>query len=144
MPLLLSDLIHTHTHSYIYIYIGDFLHPFCNCCFVCDLTRWSRDIIDKLAVAQLVNKFLAFYGTRKFIAVFTTARHRSVSRAVIMNSLFYIAVLTTKFKKFTWEINCNTIRLWTTGLVACERKVSWLTLRPVQIFPSLDTKWLSS
>jgi hypothetical protein len=31
--------------------------------------------------AQLVQKFPAFYGTRRFITVFTTARHMSLSRA---------------------------------------------------------------
>jgi len=31
------------------------------------------------AVSQLVNKFHALYGTRKFITVFTTARRWSLS-----------------------------------------------------------------
>jgi len=34
----------------------------------------------KLTVTQPVNKFPAFYRTRRFIAVFTTARHWSPSR----------------------------------------------------------------
>jgi hypothetical protein len=40
------------------------------------LTPWSRVILEKLIFAQLVEKFLAFYGTRKLNTVFTTARHR--------------------------------------------------------------------
>jgi hypothetical protein len=37
---------------------------------------WSRVILEKLTVTQPVNKFLAFYGTRRFISVFTRARRR--------------------------------------------------------------------
>jgi hypothetical protein len=35
---------------------------------------WSR-VLEKLMVTQLVKKFPAFYGIRRFITVFTTA-HR--------------------------------------------------------------------
>ena len=31
------------------------------------LTPWSRVLLEKLTGLQLVKKFLAFYGTRKFI-----------------------------------------------------------------------------
>jgi len=34
--------------------------------------------LEKLTVPQLVKKFHAFYGTRRFITVFTTARHCSL------------------------------------------------------------------
>jgi len=37
------------------------------------LNPWSRVLLEKLIVAQLVKKFPAFYGTRSFITVFTTA-----------------------------------------------------------------------
>jgi hypothetical protein len=40
-------------------------------------TLWSR-VLDKLTVTQLVKKFV-FYGTRRFITAFTTARHWSLS-----------------------------------------------------------------
>jgi hypothetical protein len=46
-----------------------------------NLTKRSKFILGKLTVAQLVNKFPAFYGTRRFITVFTTARHWSLSWA---------------------------------------------------------------
>jgi hypothetical protein len=39
------------------------------------LSPWIKDLLEKLIVPQIVKKFLAFYGTRKFITVFTTARH---------------------------------------------------------------------
>jgi len=39
------------------------------------IIAWSRDHPEKLIVPQLVKKFLAFYGTRRFITAFTTACH---------------------------------------------------------------------
>jgi hypothetical protein len=39
-------------------------------------------LIEKLIFAQLVKKFPAFYGTRKFITVLTRAWHRSLSWAI--------------------------------------------------------------
>jgi hypothetical protein len=43
------------------------------------LTPWSRVFLEKYA--QLVKKFPAFYGTRRFITVFTRAHHLSLSWA---------------------------------------------------------------
>jgi hypothetical protein len=42
------------------------------------LTSWCR-IFEKLIVTQLVKKILLSYGTRRFITVFTKARHRTLS-----------------------------------------------------------------
>jgi hypothetical protein len=36
-------------------------------------------LLEKLIVSQPVNKFPAFYGTRRFITAFTRARHLSLS-----------------------------------------------------------------
>ena len=43
------------------------------------LTPWCRVLLEKLAGLQLVKKFPAFYGTRRFITVFTSARHLFLS-----------------------------------------------------------------
>ena len=43
------------------------------------LTPWSRVILEKLASLQLVKKFPAFYGTRRFLTALTSARHLSLS-----------------------------------------------------------------
>jgi hypothetical protein len=43
------------------------------------LTPWSRVLLEKLTGPQLVKKFPAFYGTRRFITTFTTVRHLSLS-----------------------------------------------------------------
>jgi hypothetical protein len=40
----------------------------------CYITTWSRVLLEKLTFTHLVKKFPALYG-KKFITVFTTARH---------------------------------------------------------------------
>ena len=43
------------------------------------LTPWSRVFLEKLTASQLVKKFPAFYGTRRFITALTSARQLSIS-----------------------------------------------------------------
>jgi hypothetical protein len=47
------------------------------------LNPWSKVLLEKLTGLQLVKKFPAFYGTRRFITAFTSARrlspHQSIS-----------------------------------------------------------------
>ena len=43
------------------------------------LTPWSRVLLEKLIGLQLVKKFPAFYGNRRFITALTSARHLSLS-----------------------------------------------------------------
>jgi len=43
------------------------------------LTLWSRVLLEKLTVIQLVTKYPAFYGARRFITAFTSSRHLSLS-----------------------------------------------------------------
>jgi hypothetical protein len=50
------------------------------------LTPWSR-VLEKLAGSQLVNKFPAFYGNRKFITAFTSARRLCLSWARSIQSV---------------------------------------------------------
>ena len=42
------------------------------------LTSWNRALLENLTVPQLVKKFHAFHGTRRFITAFTSARHLSL------------------------------------------------------------------
>jgi len=42
-------------------------------------TPCSTVLLEKVTVFQLINKFPAFYGTRRFIAAFTRARHLFLS-----------------------------------------------------------------
>jgi len=43
------------------------------------LTPWSRFLVEKLTGFELVKKFPAFYGTRRFITAFASARHLLLS-----------------------------------------------------------------
>ena len=51
------------------------------------LTPWSRVLLEKLTGLQLVKKFPAFYGARRFITAFTSARHLSLSWASSIQSI---------------------------------------------------------
>jgi hypothetical protein len=46
------------------------------------LTSWNETLLEKLTGSQLVKKFPAFFGTQKFIAAITRARHLSLTRAI--------------------------------------------------------------
>jgi hypothetical protein len=48
---------------------------------------WSRVLLEKLTSLKLVKKFPAFYGTRRFITAFTSARHLSLSWASPIQSI---------------------------------------------------------
>ena len=67
LPILFSYL-HTHLLNYLLAYLFTYL-----------LIPWSRVLLEKLTGSQLVKKFPAFYGTRRFITAFTSARHLSLS-----------------------------------------------------------------
>ena len=43
------------------------------------LTPWCRVLLQKLTGLQLIKKFPAFYGTRRFITALTSVRHLSLS-----------------------------------------------------------------
>jgi hypothetical protein len=51
------------------------------------LTQCSRVLTQKLTGPQLLKKFPAFYGTRRFITAFTRARHLSLSCARLIQSM---------------------------------------------------------
>ena len=51
------------------------------------ITPWSTVLHEKLTVSRLVKKFLAFYGTRRFITVFIRTRHLSLSWARSIQSM---------------------------------------------------------
>jgi hypothetical protein len=52
----------------------------------------ERSLFQKLIPTQLVKKFLPFYGTRRFITVFTTAPILSQMNPVHMFSSYYSKV----------------------------------------------------
>jgi hypothetical protein len=64
----LSLLIHCKLHTRGTVSAGEI-----------DPSPWSRGLLEKLRVSQLVKKFPAFYGTWRFIIAFTRTRHLSLS-----------------------------------------------------------------
>ena len=52
------------------------------------LTPWCRVLLEKLTGLQLVKKFPAFHGTRKFITALTSVRHLSLSWASPIHSIY--------------------------------------------------------
>ena len=56
------------------------------------LTPWCRVLLERLTGLQLVRKFPAFHGTRRFITALTSVRHLSLSWASPNQSLWTPAV----------------------------------------------------
>ena len=54
------------------------------------LTPWCRVLLEKLTGLQLVKKFPAFHGTRRFITALTSVRHLSLSWASPIQSIYYV------------------------------------------------------
>ena len=52
------------------------------------LTPWCRVLLEKLTGLQLVKKFPAFHGTRRFITALTSVRHLSLSWASPILSIY--------------------------------------------------------
>ena len=52
------------------------------------LTPWCRVLLEKLTALQLVKKFPAFHGTRRFITALTSLRHLSLSWASPIQSIY--------------------------------------------------------
>ena len=52
------------------------------------LTPWCRVLLEKLTGLQLVKKFPAFHGTRRFITALTTVRHLSLYWASPIQSIY--------------------------------------------------------
>ena len=68
----LHTYVHTYTHTYIHTYLLTYVLTY-------SLTVWRRVLLEQLTGLQLVKKFPAFYGTRRFITALTSARHLSLS-----------------------------------------------------------------
>ena len=65
---------------YVYIYIyTQYIRTF---------TPWCRVLLEKLTGLQLVKKFPAFYGTRRFITALTSVSHLSLSWASPIQSTY--------------------------------------------------------
>jgi len=58
-----------------------------NFCAPAVLTPWCRVLLEKLTGLQVVKKFPAFHGTRRFITALTSFRHMSLSWASPIQSI---------------------------------------------------------
>ena len=70
-------LSNTPTNAHILTYLLTYL-----------LTPWCRVLLEKLTGFQLVKKFPAFHGTRRFITALTSVRHLSLSWASPIQSIY--------------------------------------------------------
>jgi hypothetical protein len=62
---------------HIYIHSRIFMLQNCSTCLI--IIARSRVLFEELTVTQIIKKLPAIYGTRRFITVYTTARHWSLS-----------------------------------------------------------------
>jgi hypothetical protein len=69
------------------------------------LTPWCRVLLEQLTGLQLVKKFPAFHGTRRFITPLTSVRHLSLSWDSSVQSIYphptswrYILILSTHLR----------------------------------------------
>ena len=63
-----------HVECLIYVYLFIYLLTYL-------LTPWNRVLLEKITGFKLVKKLPTFYGNRRFITAFTSARHLSLSWA---------------------------------------------------------------
>ena len=71
----------TYLFTYIHTYLLNYLHTYL-------LTPWCRVLLEQLNGLQLVKKFPAFYGTRRFITALTSVRYLSLSWASSIRSIY--------------------------------------------------------
>jgi len=72
-----SDYLFTYFHTFLLSYFLTYL-----------LTPWYRVLLEKLTGLQLVKKFPAFHGTRRFITTLTSVRQLSLSCASPIQSIY--------------------------------------------------------
>ena len=73
--------LHTYLLTYFLTYILSYLLTYL-------LTTWCRVLLEQLTGLQLVKKFLAFHGTRRFITALTSVRQLSLSWTNPIQSIY--------------------------------------------------------
>ena len=75
--------------SFLFYFIHDgFITSGGLICITYLLTTWCRVLLEKLTSLQLVKKFPAFHGTRRFITALTSVRHLSLSCASPIQTIY--------------------------------------------------------
>ena len=93
---LLSSLLYSMKHNSLCETVGFILLPVELCLKIKNiklhstylLTPWCIVLLEKLTGLQLVKKFPAFHGTRRFITALTSVRHLSLSWASPIQSIY--------------------------------------------------------
>jgi len=90
---LLTYILTSLLTSYLLTYFLTYLHTYLRTYFLPSLltyllTPWCRFLLEKLTGLQLVKKFPAFRGTRRFITALTNLRHPSLSWASPIQSIY--------------------------------------------------------
>jgi len=75
------------------------------------LTPWSRVLLEKLTVSQIVKKFPAFYGTRGFITALTSSHYLPLFWAISIQSITphptsWRSILISSFHLFLGLLSC--------------------------------------
>jgi hypothetical protein len=102
------------------------------CVIVCinQLTPWSKVLLQKLIITKLVKKLPAFYGTRRFITVLTTARHlylswaRRIKSTSSRNSSVRFILILSSHLLYTLLIELGHIPIWN-GIIRCKFFTRW-------------------
>jgi len=120
---------HTHTHTLTlckwYLVPLTYLPTYL-------LTARCTVLLEQLTGLQLVKKFPAFHGTRRFVTALTSVRHLSLSWASTIQSIYphptswrSILILSTHLRLFTYTNtnNCSVLnRFYITSLINCIRR----------------------
>lgn len=61
--------------------------------YACALTPWNTAVLDNLIVTQLVKKLPSFYGTCRFIMVFTSIRRYPLESSPFPSLMFLRSIL---------------------------------------------------
>ena len=77
----------SHAQIYKYKYFKRKIYS-CNANIHVLLTPWCKALLEKLTRLQVVKKFPAFHGTRKFITALTSVRHLSLSWTSPIQSIY--------------------------------------------------------
>ena len=88
----LHTYIHTYLLTYLFTYLITYLLTYLHTYVFINLltyllTPWNRVLFEKLTGLQVVKKFPAFYGTRKFITAITSTSHLFLSWARSIQSM---------------------------------------------------------
>jgi hypothetical protein len=94
-------------------------HPSTLPIFTYSIAPWHRVLLEKLTGSQVVKKFPAFYGTQRFISIFTNSHHLSLSWAAHYPYRDKMGQISLECQEVTQQ-NFIAVRKWTSTAPADE------------------------